>query len=75
MFSVSSHESIGKRLSYGGMICTVRYVGKVEGQGDKIWLGVEWDNELRGKHNGTYKGKQYFTCKHMVSIYVACKSY
>ncbi|KAL8185869.1 UNVERIFIED_CONTAM: hypothetical protein K2H54_059164 [Gekko kuhli] len=29
-----------------------------------IWLGVEWDNHQRGKHNGTHEGIQYFKCRH-----------
>lgn len=28
-----------------------------------LWLGVEWDNPERGKHNGTHEGVQYFTCR------------
>ncbi|XP_033115860.1 tubulin-specific chaperone E-like isoform X2 [Anneissia japonica] len=24
------------------------------------WLGVDWDNKERGKHDGTHNGKQYF---------------
>ena len=27
-----------------------------------MWLGVEWDEPERGKHNGEHEGKQYFTC-------------
>uniref|UniRef100_A0A8C0HSQ0 Tubulin-specific chaperone E n=1 Tax=Buteo japonicus TaxID=224669 RepID=A0A8C0HSQ0_9AVES len=29
-----------------------------------IWLGVEWDDPQRGKHDGTYEGTQYFKCRH-----------
>ena len=28
-----------------------------------IWLGVEWDDPQRGKHDGTYEGTQYFKCR------------
>lgn len=53
--------SIGQRLSYGGDLCTIRYVGAVHGtKGD--WLGVEWDDTSRGKHDGQSGGKRYFTC-------------
>ncbi len=31
------------------------------------WLGVEWDETARGKNNGTYKGKTYFTTSHQDS--------
>ncbi|KAF7185250.1 Tubulin-specific chaperone E [Pseudocercospora fuligena] len=53
---------VGQRLSLKGQVCTVRYVGPVEGKaGD--WLGVEWHDPARGKHNGTHEGKQYFKCR------------
>ena len=53
--------SIGQRLSFDEALCTVRYIGEVEGtKGD--WLGVEWDDPFRGKHAGEHKGKRYFTC-------------
>ncbi|CDQ89565.1 unnamed protein product [Oncorhynchus mykiss] len=28
-----------------------------------LWLGVEWDNPDRGKHNGSHEGVHYFTCR------------
>ncbi|RAK77777.1 putative tubulin-specific chaperone [Aspergillus fijiensis CBS 313.89] len=53
--------AVGQRRSYAGDLCTVRYVGTVEGTaGD--WLGVEWDDPSRGKHSGEHKGVRYFTC-------------
>ncbi len=56
----------GRRLSYDGALCTVRYVGAVAGTSDE-WLGVEWDDGSRGKHDGTHKGVRYFACKHRAS--------
>ncbi|KAI0385801.1 Thioesterase/thiol ester dehydrase-isomerase [Hypomontagnella monticulosa] len=53
---------IGDRLSYDGAVCTVRYIGEVEGTSG-VWLGVEWDDPARGKHYGSHKGIRYFTCK------------
>ncbi|KAK5164970.1 uncharacterized protein LTR77_009635 [Saxophila tyrrhenica] len=52
---------IGERLSLKNQLCTVRYVGKVA---DKpgTWLGVEWDDIDRRKHNGTHEGVEYFRC-------------
>lgn len=40
---------------------TIRYVGSVDGQ-EGCWVGLEWDDISRGKHDGCYKGKRYFTC-------------
>ncbi|KAJ5659779.1 Leucine-rich repeat typical subtype [Penicillium longicatenatum] len=57
-----SAVDIGQRRSFDGQLCTIRYVGGVQGTtGD--WLGVEWDDPTRGKHDGKHKGMRYFTCK------------
>ncbi|RMZ79222.1 hypothetical protein DV738_g3466, partial [Chaetothyriales sp. CBS 135597] len=51
----------GQRLSYDGALCTVRYFGRLANlKGD--WLGVEWDQPGRGKHNGTHQGERVFHC-------------
>ncbi|PQE06401.1 tubulin-specific chaperone e protein [Rutstroemia sp. NJR-2017a WRK4] len=42
---------VGQRVSFEGQPCTIRYIGNVQGTG-KEWLGVEWDNPSRGKHDG-----------------------
>ncbi|RFU35923.1 hypothetical protein B7463_g397, partial [Scytalidium lignicola] len=47
---------VGQRLSFESALCTVRYIGPVAGT-EKDWLGVEWDDPSRGKHNGEHKGK------------------
>ncbi|RMD40266.1 hypothetical protein DV735_g4865, partial [Chaetothyriales sp. CBS 134920] len=52
---------IGQRLSYDGALCTMRYFGRLPDlKGD--WLGVEWDQPGRGKHNGTHHGERIFHC-------------
>ena len=53
---------VGQRLSFKSFLCTVRYIGPVEGT-DKEWLGIEWDDPKRGKHNGVKDGKRHFKCK------------
>jgi tubulin-specific chaperone E len=40
----------------------VRYIGEVAGT-QKEWLGVEWDDPIRGKHDGEHNGVRYFSCK------------
>ncbi|KAF7791340.1 hypothetical protein EIP86_002354 [Pleurotus ostreatoroseus] len=56
-----SLPEVGKRLAYSGYTGTVRYVGHVDGtQG--IWLGVEWDDSKRGKHDGVKDDRRYFSC-------------
>ena len=37
------------------------YVGELHGK-HGIFLGIEMDNDSKGKHDGVYKGKRYFQC-------------
>ncbi|KAK8125694.1 Thioesterase/thiol ester dehydrase-isomerase [Apiospora kogelbergensis] len=60
--SMTSKAKVGDRLSYDGAVCTVRYIGEVVGTTGN-WIGVEWDDASRGKHNGSHKEQRYFTCK------------
>lgn len=53
--------SLGTRFSLSGYTGTVRYVGEVDGT-HGTWLGVEWDDQGRGKHDGIKDGKRYFSC-------------
>ncbi|KAI0317464.1 hypothetical protein OF83DRAFT_1276525 [Amylostereum chailletii] len=56
-----SHPAIGSRLALSGFYGTVRYVGQVEGTKGE-WVGVEWDDPSRGKHDGVKDGRRYFHC-------------
>ena len=51
----------GLRISYMNHIGTIRFSGPVEGTSG-AWLGIEWDDPKRGKHDGSKDGKQYFKC-------------
>lgn len=57
---------VSQRLSFEGALCTVRYIGPVDGTVGE-WLGVEWDDPTRGKNFGHANGKEYFRCKALVS--------
>ena len=63
---VSSTENlVGRRIEYQGDHGTVKYHGPLKHHDEKqdpkqIWLGVQWDDPTRGRHNGTVKGVQYF---------------
>ncbi|KAI0483221.1 RNI-like protein [Xylariaceae sp. FL0804] len=59
--TMADMPNIGARRSYDGATCTVRYIGQVTGTSG-TWLGVEWDDPGRGRHDGSHKGVQYFTC-------------
>ncbi|KAM9314728.1 tubulin-specific chaperone E isoform 2-T2 [Pholidichthys leucotaenia] len=55
-------DAVGRRVSSGGERATVRFVGPVP-PSTGPWLGVEWDNPDRGKHDGSHEGVQYFSCR------------
>ncbi|VDP47892.1 unnamed protein product [Heligmosomoides polygyrus] len=50
---------VGDRVSVGGHGATVRYVGDVSGHPGH-WVGVEWDDSDRGRHDGVVGGVRYF---------------
>ncbi|XP_054635686.1 tubulin-specific chaperone E isoform X3 [Dunckerocampus dactyliophorus] len=56
-------NAVGRRVSCNGERATVRFVGVVPPTAG-LWLGVEWDEPTRGKHDGCHEGVQYFTCRH-----------
>uniref|UniRef100_A0A8C8LXX4 Tubulin-specific chaperone E n=1 Tax=Oncorhynchus tshawytscha TaxID=74940 RepID=A0A8C8LXX4_ONCTS len=56
-------DAVGRRVACDGERGTVRFVGTVPPTAG-LWLGVEWDNPDRGKHNGSHEGVHYFTCRH-----------
>ncbi len=58
---LASDLRVGARLQIGRDRATVRYVGPVDGQVGQ-WVGLEWDDPARGKHDGSTGGKQYFVC-------------
>ncbi|GMJ11703.1 PFIFFERLING, TUBULIN-FOLDING COFACTOR E [Hibiscus trionum] len=41
---------------------TVKFVGNVEGYSG-TWVGVDWDNEGDGKHDGSINGVRYFQAR------------
>jgi len=50
---------VGDRVEVGQERCTIRWEGVVGDTGE--WLGVEWDREGRGKHDGEHNNIRYFT--------------
>lgn len=39
---------------------TILYVGPVAGTKSGDWLGIEWDDASKGRHDGEHKGRRYF---------------
>ena len=59
---VPPYAHVGCRIeTTDGARAVVRYVGPVEGT-DGEWVGVEWDDPTRGKHDGSHGGERYFEC-------------
>ncbi|XP_054415385.1 tubulin-specific chaperone E isoform X4 [Pongo abelii] len=56
-------DVIGQRVEVNGEHATVRFAGVVPPVAGP-WLGVEWDNPERGKHDGSHEGTVYFQCRH-----------
>ncbi len=45
-----------------GYRATVKYIGCiVSARPEDDWIGVEWDDHSRGKHDGQAYGRRYFT--------------
>ena len=53
---------VGSRVRILKELATVRYVGSVAKQ-EGVWVGVEWDDASRGKHDGSTGGVKYFECR------------
>lgn len=51
--------TVGLRVSVGMYFGVVRYIGPILGT-ESIWVGVEWDDSSRGKHDGIHDGIRYF---------------
>ncbi|KAI7888706.1 CAP Gly-rich domain-containing protein [Mucor mucedo] len=61
-----SMPKVGARIQIGKDRATVMYTGTVEGTTGE-WLGIEWDDPTRGKHDGLHQGTRYFSCRHAKS--------
>ncbi|KAL8482390.1 hypothetical protein ACS0TY_028529 [Phlomoides rotata] len=56
---------VGQRIHFIGQprrIGSVKYVGPVEGYSGN-WVGVDWDADGEGKHDGSHNGVRYFTAR------------
>lgn len=60
--TIKSDFNVGQRVHSAGdcrRVGTVKYIGRVEGyKGD--WVGIDWDNDDDGKHDGSVNGVRYF---------------
>lgn len=64
--SKQCEELLNKRIELNNYSGWVRFCGELKGKHKKdneIWIGVDWDDESRGKHKGTVDDIQYFSCE------------
>lgn len=57
---------LNQRIEYQSFYGTIKYIGPLlhtESPSDEIWLGIEWDDPTRGKHNGIVNETEYFKTK------------
>jgi len=57
---------LNRRIELNGFCGTIKYIGSLKHKNDsetELWLGVEWHEESRGKHNGTVEKYKYFETK------------
>ncbi|XP_068212358.1 tubulin-specific chaperone E [Palaemon carinicauda] len=57
---------VGSRVECDGVRGTLKFIGEVATTSG-IWYGVDWDDESRGKHDGSHKGTKYFEARTQTS--------
>jgi dynactin complex subunit len=65
--SIPESIKIGTRIQVGKDRATVKFIGKVQDTKGE-WLGIEWDDPKRGKHDGSHKNTKYFECRYIKKI-------
>ena len=62
--NADTSKLLGKRVELNEKTAKIKYVGPLKHKKDcnekEIWLGLEWEDKARGKHNGTVEGFEYF---------------
>ncbi|KAI9472262.1 MAG: hypothetical protein EXX96DRAFT_642823 [Benjaminiella poitrasii] len=65
-YSIPDTIHVGSRIQVGKDRATIKFIGSViNSKGE--WLGIEWDDPLRGKHDGTHEQVKYFSCRYPTS--------
>lgn len=60
--SAARFERILQVRDIEGYRATVKYIGAIaSAKPEEGWIGVEWDDQSRGKHDGQAYGRRYFT--------------
>ena len=55
---------LNKKIELNEEVGIIKYIGPLKHKPNSdpkdIWLGIEWENKNRGKHNGTVENFEYF---------------
>lgn len=62
MLMEDDEVKVGDRVEVSGDRGKVLYVGPVP-PSKGTWVGIDWDDPARGKHNGTHAGVEYFKAR------------
>lgn len=57
--------NVGDRIECSECFGTIKYIGLIEGYSG-TWFGIDWDEEGRGKHDGSVKGVRYFAARYVL---------
>lgn len=57
-----SKLAVGTRIDVAGHKGTIKYMGEVVNTKGE-WLGIDWDDPDRGKHDGTHMDVHYFKAR------------
>lgn len=60
------HLQVGDRIalkSFDEPRGIVMYNGDIPGTADGTWIGIDWDDMNRGKHNGSLNKIKYFNAR------------
>lgn len=60
---------VGDRVKFGMEKASIRYVGTVQFS-DGVWIGIELDDDNKGKNDGSVRGVKYFECKTNKGVFV-----
>ncbi|KAK0085825.1 hypothetical protein PV325_004352 [Microctonus aethiopoides] len=64
--TMNEYPKLADRIDCDGHRGNVCYVGLIDDT-NGMWLGIDWDDPSRGKHNGIHGGKEYFKTRHPTS--------
>ena len=56
--TLSTNFSLNQKVICDGFIGTIRYIGPLHDpkSNNDTWIGIEWDDDFRGKNNGSVNG-------------------